>query len=228
MKEKLEAGEIHVESKTLRLLDNFWYHYKWHTLIALFFAVVLIVCLAQCSSVEETDVTVTFGGNLILSEAEYDGLKKILGDVCPEDLDGNGEKSVAFKSLSIFNEEQLTEQFTYYYEEYGEERLDRDGMNLYRSTNVENHQNMQTYVMTGDCAVWLVSSYVYSEMFEGKVQVVATAKLTDTAVYRSFDAVKVFPEDTVVVLMRPIMGTYAEEKHFLEAQAYYQSLVGMP
>lgn len=222
----MEAGEIRLQSKFGRWLDNFWYHYKWHTLIAVFFALVLIVSLAQCASVEETDMTVSYCGNMIFVNAEQEGLKTLLGDVCPTDVDKNGEKTVAFKPISIFNEEQLEEQFTYYYEELDEYRLDQDGMNLYKSTNVENYKNLQTYVMTGDCAVWLVSEYVYEEVFLDKVQVVATAKLTETAIYQTFDAVKILPEDTIVVLMRPIMGTYSEEKRFLEAQEYYNALVG--
>lgn len=234
MEEKKEAREIRVESKFLRWLDNYWYHYKWHTIIVAFFALILTVTLVQCASVEETDVTVAFGGNVILNDAEYNGLKTILGDVCPSDVDGNGEKAVAFKNVSIFNEEQLKEQFTYYYEELGEYRLDQDGMNLYKSTNTENHKNMQTYVMTGDCAVWFVSEYVYYEMFydkvenQEKVQIVATQKLSETALYRNFDAVKILPEDTLVVLVRPNFGTYAKDARFAEAEAYYNAVVGTP
>ncbi len=233
MEEKKEAREIRVESKFLRWLDNFWYHYKWHTIIVAFFAMVLTVTLVQCASVEETDVTVAFAGNLILSDAEYNGLKTILGDACPSDMDGNGEKTVAFKNLSIFNEEQLKEQFTYYYEELGEDKLDQDGMNLYKSTNTENHKNMQTYVMTGDCAVWFVSEYVYYEMFydqaqdQEKVDIVDTVKLSETALYQNFDAVRILPEDTLVVLIRPVVtGTYAKESNFAAAEAYYRAIVG--
>ena len=232
MEEKKEAREIRVESKFLRWLENYWYHYKWHTIIVVFFALVLTVTLVQCASVEETDVTVAFGGNVILNDAEYNGLKTILGDVCPSDVDGNGEKTVAFKNVSIFNEKQLEDQFTYYYEELDEYRLDEDGMNLYKSTNLENYKNVQTYMMTGDCAVWFVSEYVYEEMFfdkvenQEKVRIVATQKLSETALYRNFDAVKILPEDTLVVLMRPIMGTYADDVRFAEAEAYYNAIVG--
>ena len=217
-----------MESKPLKWLDNFWYHYKWHTIIAAFFALILIVSLVQCASVEETDVKVSVAGNVVLGDAEQEGLKKLLGDVCPRDLDGDGEKNASLSIFPVFNEEQLEDHFTYYDEEAGEYRVDRDTVNLYRSTNVDNHKNLQTYVMTGDCAVWLVSEYVYGEVFADKVQVVAKTKLTDTAIYRDFDAVKALPQDTVVVLMRPIMGAYAEESRFLEAEAYYRAIVGEP
>ena len=142
-----------MESKPLKWLDNFWYHYKWHTIIAAFFALILIVSLVQCASVEETDVKVSVAGNVVLGDAEQEGLKKLLGDVCPRDLDGDGEKNASLSIFSVFNEEQLEDHFTYYDEEAGEYCVDRDTVNLYRSTNVDNHKNLQTYVMTGDCAV---------------------------------------------------------------------------
>ncbi len=41
--EKLEPGTLTTNSRVLKWLDNFWYHYKWHTIITLFVAVVVIV-----------------------------------------------------------------------------------------------------------------------------------------------------------------------------------------
>jgi len=40
--EKIEAGEIVVENRFLRWLDNFWYHYKWHTIIISFFVIMAL------------------------------------------------------------------------------------------------------------------------------------------------------------------------------------------
>ena len=223
MEEKYEGREIQVQSKFLKWWDNYWYHYKWHTILIGFFALVLIVCLVQCSSAEDPDITVCFAGNQVFSEAEYTGLKTVFEDVCPRDI-GNGAPLAAFKTLSIFSEEQLISHFTFYYEEEDKWELDRDGMALYKATNLENYKNMQTYVMTGDCAVFFVSSYVYSEMFHD-LRIEGATKLSDTHFYKTFDAAKAMPEDTMVVLMRPMMGKYANDKQFAQAKAYYQSVV---
>ena len=89
--EKMEnAPDPGKQSRFLRALDNFWYHYKWHTLIALFFAVVLIVCLVQCVSREKTDLTVSFGGAATLSEAEQNALGAALEAVVGIDVDRKG------------------------------------------------------------------------------------------------------------------------------------------
>ena len=227
MKEKLEAHEFRSESKFLRWLDNYWYHYKWHTILAAFLLMVVIVTAVQCASVDESDMTVAFCGNAALGEAELNGLQEVLGDACPTDVDGNGDKVAALGQFSIFSEEQLTENFTYYDEESGEYKVDKNGFATAKGHNTERIKNLQNYIMTGDCAVWLVSEYVYAELFDGKVQVIATAKLSDTAVYKTFDAVKNLPDGMMVLLTRPVMGFYAEDENFAQAQAYYQAIVGV-
>ena len=73
MEEKYKGQEVQIQSKFLKLLDNYWYHYKWHTILIGFFAMVLIVCFVQCSSVEDHDVVVCFSGNAIFNEEEYAG-----------------------------------------------------------------------------------------------------------------------------------------------------------
>ena len=224
MEEKYKEQEIQIQSKLLKWLDNYWYHYKWHTILIGFFAFVMIVCFVQCSTTEDYDVTVCFSGNAIFSEKEYAEIKKVLGDVCPFDANQDGDNTAAFKTISAFNEEQLEGQFTYYYEETDEWKLDKDGMNLYRSTNAENTQNVSSYVMTGDCAVWFVSPYIYDLYFHGLLT--ESVKLSETALYRDYDVIKLMPEDTMVVLLRPITGTYAKDKAYEQAEAYYRAIVG--
>ena len=225
MEEKYKEQEIQIQSKALKWLDNYWYHYKWHTILIGFFAIVMIVCFVQCSTVEDYDVTVCFSGNAIFNETEHEGIKKTLGDVCPFDANQDGDKIAAFKTISFFDEKQLEAQFTYYNEDTGEWKLDRDGMNLYRSTNMENLSNIRTYVMTGDCAVFFVSSCIYEECF--KDLLVESVKLSDTALYREYDVIRLMPEDTMVVLLRPITGAYSKDNAFAQAEAYYRTIVGV-
>ena len=224
MEEKYKVQEIQIQSKLLRWLDNYWYHYKWHTILIGFFAFVMIVCFVQCSTAEDYDVTTCFSGNAIFSEKEYTEIKKVLGDVCPFDANQDGDNTAALKTIPAFDDTQLETQFTYYYEETDEWKLDKDGMNLYRSTNAENFQNVSSYVMTGDCAVWFVSSYVYESNFNDLIS--ESVKLSETALYRDYDVIRLMPEDTLVVLLRPIAGTYSKNKAYEQAEAYYRAIVG--
>ena len=224
MEEKYKGQEVQIQSKFLKWLDNYWYHYKWHTILIGFFAMVLIVCFVQCSSVEDHDVVVCFSGNAIFNEEEYAGLKKALGDACPFDANDDGNKNAAFKTVSVFDAKQLEEQFTYYNEETGEWKLDKDGMCLYVPTNLENDRNISTYVMTGDCAIWFVSPYVYDHYF--KDLITESTKLSDTSFYKDNDVVQLMPEETLVVLLRPIGGAYSKDKAYAQAEEYYRTIVG--
>ena len=60
MEEKYEGSEI--VSPFMKKLDNFWYHYKWHSLIALFFVLVITVCSVQMCTREEYDIHILYAG----------------------------------------------------------------------------------------------------------------------------------------------------------------------
>lgn len=224
--EKAAAPEIGAQSKFLKWLDNYWYHYKWPTIGVAFILLTLIVCLSQCASETPTDMTVTYAGNFLFSEAEQNGLTQVLSDTCTTDLDGNGDSAVGFASFSIFTEEELIELYTYVDPETGEKKVDKSSMMAAKQYNTERIKTMQTYIMTGDCAVWLVSPYVYETMFEGKVRIVETVPLKDTALYKNYDAVKSLPADTVFMLTYPTLGAYSNNDLHAAAVTYYNAAIG--
>jgi len=230
MEEKMEAREPRVQSKLLSWLENFWYHYKWQTIFGAFFLIVILVCTVQCTSKESTDMNVSFCANAALSDAEMEAVSKILGDVCPEDFDGDGRKAVSLGQFTVFSEDQLKEIYTDYDEVSGEPKLDQNGYMTAKEHNTERIQALQNYLITGECAVWLASEYVYTSMFDGKIAVVDSRPLSETAIYQNFDAIKQLPEGMMVLLTRPpFMGTYAEDDHFAAAEAYFNALVnGVP
>ena len=225
MEEKMEARELRTQSKFLAWLENFWYHYKWHTIIGAFFLTVILVCTVQCATKESTDMTVSFCANAALGDAEREAVTKILGDICPEDVDGDGKKTVTLNQHSIFSEEQLTKLYTEKNEESGETKFDQSGYLSAKNYNTERIQNLQNYVLTGECAVWLVSEYVYTTMFDGKIVVVDSRPLSETWIYQTFDAIKALPDGMMVILTRPPHGTLAEDENFALAQGYFNALV---
>ena len=221
MNEKLDAPEIKRDSRMRKWLDNYWYHYKWHTLIIGFFVLCLIVCLAQCSRKEEKDIGVAIACNLTLSKAESKALEDALSEAVEADYDKNGLKQATTVLHSIFSEEQLKEIYTLSDPVTGETTFDNAGYQTAKQYNAERIDNLQTYIMTGDSAVWFVSPYVYETMVKDKLPVVKTVKLGQTDFYRYYDALKVLPEDTVMVLIRPIMGYMAKDENYQKAEAFF-------
>ena len=100
--DKLPGGEINVRpslrgkrehGRVYRWFDNFWYHHKWKTIIALFLVVVILVCVLQmCQKEESGDITVLLAGPYGFSdEAAYNNLRNALSlSVYLKDYDGNG------------------------------------------------------------------------------------------------------------------------------------------
>ena len=224
MEEKLKAKEIGAQSKFIAWLENFWYHYKWQTILGAFFLMVLLVSVVQCSSVESTDMNVTVCGNLVLNESQTEAVTKILSDICPQDVDKNGKKVTRLNQHTILSEEELTELYTDRNEETGEITVDRSGMMTAKGYNTDRIKNLQTYVSTGECAVWLVSEYVANDIIP-KDMIVDSRPLSETWLYATYDAIRELPEGMVVMLTRLYLGSYSSDEDFATAQAYYNVLV---
>ena len=92
--DKIEAGDINIaeKSKFFKWLDNFWYHYKWTLLIAVFFIVVLVVGLVQLFSKTESDATVMYAGPYQLSNDEINAIRNDLTSLLPYDFNGDEKK----------------------------------------------------------------------------------------------------------------------------------------
>lgn len=240
--EKIEnAPDPKKQSAFFLWLENIWYHYKWRILLVLFLLIVVIFSVAQCSSREKYDLVVTLAVGDPLSETTQNAFRNTLESVMPSDFDGNGTKTVALTPYSIYTEEELRAMYTYFDEEKQENRVDLSTYNGAKNYNLDRFENLSTYLMTGDCAVWFVSPYVYeqtgmrhlsvslAEIF-GEVPSGAyddcAIRLADTDLYRYYDAVKALPDDTLIVLTHVVIGETAKESVFADCRAMFEALVG--
>ena len=95
-------------------LENFIYHYKWHSIIAFVLMIAVVVCSVQMCQKESYDVYVMYagshevkkvneGGNL----SEYVTMMNSLRSVC-KDHDGDGNISVSLDTLYMLSDEEIT------------------------------------------------------------------------------------------------------------------------
>ncbi len=68
--EKMPEREIRFRSPFLKKLDNFFYHYKWHSIVAFFLIIVLIVFSFQFCSKEPYDIEIMYAGPANLNEKQ--------------------------------------------------------------------------------------------------------------------------------------------------------------
>ena len=95
-----DKREIKIESKTFRKLENFWYYYKWHTIVSLFLAFVIVVCTVQACSREKEDIRIIYAGGSYVEGEYHREISKALSSVLPEDFDGDGKEKRGFCELS--------------------------------------------------------------------------------------------------------------------------------
>lgn len=87
-------------------LQNFWYYYKWHTIIGLFIAFVLIFGVAQCTTKEEPDYTVmTVFDKYVPSEVT--GKIEDYLEQFGEDINGDGKVVVHIYDASASDDRDI-------------------------------------------------------------------------------------------------------------------------
>ena len=132
---------------------------------------------------------------------------------------------VAINTFPIFTEDEIKQL-----------SLDDDGnvhtptVNSLRQLSKNSIDQFSSYSKTGDCAVWLVSEYVYKTMElsriakplaelyetlpEGAYDAYAV-KLSETEIYQYYDVLKLFPEDTLIVMPHNLVwGTSSDKETY--------------
>ena len=69
-------------NKFVSWLENYWYHYKWITLVVAFLVVVVAVCTIQSCTAKSSDINITYAGKALFSESDKKQLFECFGKVC--------------------------------------------------------------------------------------------------------------------------------------------------
>lgn len=233
---KIPAGEIKDKSEFLRWLDNFWYHYKIHTIIVLFALFVLIVCSFQmCTTNTNEDLTVLYAGRYLMTGEEQEGVRSVLNAVMPEDYDGQDGKYTEMITYHVLSEQQLKDMAA---------ETDADGRPKYevnRSYYTKEYESYNNMLMTGEFSVCMLDPWLYESLAKaGRLKrltdVLGTmpestvgecgVRLGDTQLYQYYDALKVLPEDTVVCILTPyIFGATSDEDFYAQNVEMFRAMI---
>ena len=114
MDEKYKYGDVSIKSPIVTKLENFWYHYKWHSIIAAFLVVVLIICSFQMCTRTSYDMHILYAGGYKLEKTSSDGdVSAYLGTVSAlervaDDFDENGSVDVNLLDLFAMTNEEIS------------------------------------------------------------------------------------------------------------------------
>ena len=190
--------------KLKKWLENYWYHYKWTTIVVLFFVVVLGIGIYQMASKSDYDTQIVYAGPvLLMSEEQIEGVNSAFEAILPEDRDGDGDKAIILHDFTILSDEQ-----------YAQKLEEADGSLAFDPSTRTNYiQNIMTLYSTGESSISLLDPYVYNIFFRQDAYVPLeeilgekpeyalddySVRLSDTPFGQYFDSLDVLPEDTVL------------------------------
>jgi hypothetical protein len=232
--EKLSGEKIAMRHPVLLWFENLWYHHKWTIILVAFFLFVAIVCFAQCATTPNKDIYITFGGSHTMTSEELAAVERVFGDFSKQTFT---EKSpaVGVVSYPFYTEDELRALYT------DPETGDFNGsaFHMAKGENANRLDELSSYMMTGDCAIWLVNTAVYEAQHmagEHSVPLAETfgttpagaydeyaIRLGDTAFYQYYEALQVLPADTLIVLTR---GTvFSNEQAYAQFKALYRAII---
>ena len=87
-------------SKFSKWLDNYWYHYKWHTIIVAFFLIIGIISTVQIFNKETYDAYVMYVGADEIPDTQYYDILQSLKAVSA-DYDDNKEHKINFSKMAF-------------------------------------------------------------------------------------------------------------------------------
>ncbi len=91
-------------------LQNYWYHYKVHTILIAAVAALIAILITQCATQKPCDVKVLLSTNGYYVNEQIERLEEYLKQYCP-DVDGNGEVTVSVIDCSYSTDGQYDNNY---------------------------------------------------------------------------------------------------------------------
>lgn len=171
--EKLEAGDVKIKFRLPEKLDNFWYHYKWHTIASLLGVFILTILLLQTCSRTPIDSYILYAGpheikhtskdgNMSAYSATVSALKRVT-----DDYDGDGAMNISLLNLFVINSKEAGELVT-----------PESGLEVNYTLVAEDTKRLEQTLMFGEYYVCFLSERLFLEN-EKKTEGVLFAPLDD-------------------------------------------------
>lgn len=107
IKPEPKPSEMEIKPKTFKeKLQNYWFHYKWHTIATVFSVIILAVLVSQCANREKYDYTVVLFSYKSCLDAQTERIEEYLENYST-DLDGDGKVNVSVINCSFNNDGNL-------------------------------------------------------------------------------------------------------------------------
>ena len=238
------GADVKIKSPLTDKLENFWYYYKWHTIVAIFLIFAISICTLQMCTKGTVDAYVMYAGGSEVSRTpsggdipEYNKLLAALEDYVP-DYDGDGEVVISLSTLFCLSQDEMAE--------YDQEQLIGKEALLR-----EDAQTLKDRLHVGEYYICLLSPAVYkSYNVEGEISLFNPIEqyakdaegleyydeyaviLSSTPLYKNSAAVReILPADTLVTIriksaISSVFGGSENDKRFERSEEILKNILG--
>ncbi len=225
----VDPDEIKRPTTFLKWIENFWYHYKWHTIIGVFLAVLLSTMIVQLVQREKYDIRIVYSGDFIMDTESEDAtllsdfpeamekISRAFEEFIKEDINGDGKKNAITHGEYLISPEREAELHKEAQDKSVATNQQWD-FNYSASDRTESTENVGVLISTGEAIICLMDSYSYATFGsdgafarledvlgytpEGAIDECAV-RLKDTAFGKYFEeSFTSLPEDTVLCIRR--------------------------
>ena len=226
--------------KIFKWLDNFWYHYKWVTLVTAFFTVTLSIIIIQMITKSNPDSNILYGGPAVLTANQTKEIENAFNALLPEDFNGDGEKITSLQAITLMTKEQIAKAEA--------EAAENSSVFVYNPQSLENNKtSFSTQLFSGEYVICLIDPEQYknaykaggfaplSELFgENNIPEYAyddcALLLSETNFSKFFTAMSVFPDDTLICVRKmssvsAIKGKSKAEREYNNQLRLFYSII---
>ncbi|MBO5906691.1 MAG: hypothetical protein J6Q85_00870 [Clostridia bacterium] len=154
-----EGAEASAKKASLReRLENFWYYYKWHTVVVALVIIFASVLIGQLINKRDYDINIVYAGGYYLSKTSSDGippyntaiksLERVVGD-----YNGDGEVNINLDDRYVLTAKEIDKELAL-------------GHSVNEARVKEDYTDLNNIVMTGDYHVMLLSRALYDDYCE--------------------------------------------------------------
>ncbi len=213
-------------NKILKWLDNFWYHYKWRVIVIGFFAIVFTVCVTQCATKTDPDVSVLYVGPQVVADEMYVEMENALEKRVDTDYNKDKKISVQITDIVYLSDEQLKEK--------QEAAAAEDDYLWYdTSSRTQSLNQAKNWILSGQMLICLLDPAVY-EIFAAQELFMPLAEYLDEVPEYAYDEYSIplskiefvgyfsafapIAEDTLLCVVKPtwtssLSGNEAAERY---------------
>ena len=136
-------------------LENYFYHYKWHTIIALVLVFAIVICSMQMCTKTSFDLHIMYAGSDDIRKTAQEGdiseYQKLLSGIKPyaSDVDGDGTVNVNLETLFMPTDEEIKEIES------------TDGYEVNFSRIAQDTELFKQNIQYGDYYVCLISEHIF-------------------------------------------------------------------